>query len=218
MGGHAPGGQILEVTKCERDIGVLISNDLKPSLQCASAAQKANQLLGRMSRSFSYRDKYTWIRLYKVYVRPLLEYCVQAWSPWLKSDIELLEGVQKRVLKMTSGFHSTLYLDKLKEVNMTTLEERRIREDLIQTWKILHKHDNVKEGIWFTRSVDTAQRETRFTTCNMNLNSKQCNLDIRKNFFSLRVIKRWNSLPIDIKNATSLISFKNMYDKHISSM
>ena len=49
MGGHAPGGQILEVTKCERDIGVLISNDLKPSLQCASAAQKANQLLGRMS-------------------------------------------------------------------------------------------------------------------------------------------------------------------------
>ena len=63
MGGHAPGGQILEVTKCERDIGVLISNDLKPSLQCASAAQKANKLC-------------TWIRLYKVYVRPLLEDCV----------------------------------------------------------------------------------------------------------------------------------------------
>ena len=153
MGGHAPGGQILEVTKCERDIGMLISNDLKPSLQCASAAQKANKLC-------------TWIRLYKVYVRPLLEYCVQAWSPWLKSDIELLESVQKRVLKMT------------------TLEERRIRGDLIQTWKILHKHDNVKEGTWFTRSVDTAQRETRFTTCNMNLNSKQCNLDIRRNFFN----------------------------------
>ena len=89
---------------------------------------------------------------------------------------------------------------------------------LIQTWKILHKHDNVKEGTWFTRSVDTAQRETRFSTCNMNLNSKLCNLDIRRNFFSLRVIKRWYSLPIVIKNATSLISFKNMYDKHISSM
>ena len=101
---------------------------------------------------------------------------------------------------------------------MTTLEERRIRGDLIQTWKIHHKHDNVKESTWFTRSVDTAQRETRVITCNMNLNSKQCNLDIRKNFFSLRVIKRWNSLPIVITNATSLISFKNMYDKNISSM
>ena len=100
---------------------------------------------------------YTWIRLYKVYVRPLLEYRVQAWSPWLQSDIELLESVQKRVLKMTSSLLSTSYLDQLKEVNMTPLEERRIRGDLIQTWKILHKHDNVKEGSLFTRSVDTAQ-------------------------------------------------------------
>ena len=85
------------------------------------------------SRSYSYRDKYTWIRLYKVYVRPLLEYCVQAWSPWLKSNIEMLESVQKRILKMTSGLHSTSYLDKLKEVNLTTLEERRVKRDSIQT-------------------------------------------------------------------------------------
>ena len=84
---------------------------------------------------------------------------------------------------MTAGLQSTSYLDQLKEVNLTTLEERRIRGDLIQTWKILHKHDNVKKCTWFTRSVDTEQRETRFSTCNMNLNSKQCNLDIRRNFF-----------------------------------
>ena len=116
---------------------------------------------------------------------------------------------------MTSGLHSTLYLDQLKEVHLTTLEERRIGGDLIQTWMILHKHDNVKEGTWFTRPVDTAQRETRFSTCNMNLNSTLCNLDIRRNLFSLRVIKR---LPGDIKIATSLICFKNMYDKHISSI
>ena len=135
---------------------MLITNDLKSSLQCASAAQKANQLLGRMSRSFSYRDKYAWIRLYKVYVRPILEYCIQAWSPWL---IELLESVQKRVLKRTSC--STLYLDQLKEVNLTPLEERRVGGDIIHTWKILHKPDNVNEGAWFTRSVDSAQRETR---------------------------------------------------------
>ena len=119
---------------------------------------------------------------------------------------------------MTSGLHSTSYLDQLKEVNLTTLEKRRIRGDFIQTWRILHKQDNVKEGTWCTRSVDTAQRETRFSTCNMNLNSKLCNLDVRRNFFNMRVIKRWNSLPIVIKNATSLICLKNMYDKHISSM
>ena len=111
---------------------------------------------------------------------------------------------------MTSGLHSTLNLDQLKEVNLTTLEKRRVRGDLIQTWKILYKHGNEKEGTWFTRSVDTAQRETRFSTRNMNLNLTLCNLDIRRNFFSLRVIKRWNSLPVDIKNVTSLISFKSL--------
>ena len=65
------------------------------------------------------------------------------------------------------------------------LRRKKSRGDLIQTWKILHKHDDVKEGTWFTRSVDTAQREARFSTCNMNLNSTLCNLDIRRNFFSL---------------------------------
>ena len=94
---------------------------------------------------------------------------------------------------------------------MTTLEERRVRGDLIQTWKILHKHDNVKEGTWFTRSVDTAQRETRFSTCNINLNSKLCNLDVRRNFFGLRVIKRWNSFPVVIKNVTLLIREEEIY-------
>ena len=90
---------------------------------------------------------------------------------------------------MTAGLQSTSYLDQLKEVNLTTLEERRIRGDLIQTWKILHKHDNVKKCTWFTRSVDTEQRETRFSTCNMYLNSKQCNLDIRRNFFCCELLK-----------------------------
>ena len=65
-----------------------ISNTLKPSSQCQSEAMNANQLVGQMSRSFPYRDKYNWIRLYEVYVRPNLEYvrpnleyAVQAWSP-----------------------------------------------------------------------------------------------------------------------------------------
>ena len=57
MGGYAPAGGILEEVKYEKDVGVLIYEDLKPSLQCSSAAKKANAILGRMSRSFTYRDK-----------------------------------------------------------------------------------------------------------------------------------------------------------------
>ena len=72
------GGGHLEQANEEKDAGVLISTTLKPSLQCAKAASKANPVLGQMSRAISYRDKFTFIRLYKVYVRPHLQYCSSA--------------------------------------------------------------------------------------------------------------------------------------------
>ena len=68
MGGFAPGGTVLESTKEEKDVGVIISDTLKPSSQCAAAARKANQVLGQMSRSFHYRDRFTWILTYLLLV------------------------------------------------------------------------------------------------------------------------------------------------------
>ena len=94
------------------------------------------QVLGQMSRSFHYRDKYTWIRLYKVDVRPHLEYAVQAWSPWRRENIDKIENVQRKALKMTSGLKGQTYEQRLLVVNLTPLEDRRLRGDLIQTWKI----------------------------------------------------------------------------------
>ena len=78
MGGYAPTGIVLEEVKVEKDVGVMVSEDLKPSIQCSQAAKKANSILGRMAQSFSYRDRVVWLRLYKTYVRPHLEYAVQA--------------------------------------------------------------------------------------------------------------------------------------------
>ena len=60
----------------EKNVEVKFCNTLKPSSQCQAAAMEANQLVGQMSRSFTYQDKYNWIRLYKAYVRPNLEYTV----------------------------------------------------------------------------------------------------------------------------------------------
>ena len=75
-------GVVLEASDKEKDVGVFIQEDLKPTKQCASAAAKANSILGQMARSFSYRNKTVWISLKKTYVRPHLEYCIQAWNPW----------------------------------------------------------------------------------------------------------------------------------------
>ena len=79
----------------ERDLGVIIHCSSKTSEQCASAANKANQILGMMRQNIKWKDKDVIVRLYKALVRPKLEYCVQAWSPNLLKDIELLERVQR---------------------------------------------------------------------------------------------------------------------------
>ena len=76
---------------------------LKPSLQCTRAAARANTVLGQLSRAVSYRDRSTFLKLYKVYVRPHLEYAVASWSPWTVEDKETLERIQRRAVGMVSN-------------------------------------------------------------------------------------------------------------------
>ena len=213
IGGYAPAGTILESVENEKDLGVIIHQSLKPSSQCAKAASKANQVLGQMARAFSYRDKDTWIRLYKGYVRPHLEYSVQAWSPWTEADIELLEAVQKRAVRMVTGLKSRLYEERLQEVNLTTLRKRRQRGDMIAVWKILNGQEDVKSKTWFTMAHDNAARLTRHTDSALNLVKPRANLEIRSNFFSVRSIDSWNSLPDTVRSATTVNNFKTQYDR-----
>ena len=210
--GYAPAGHIVEATSEEKDLGVLLHNSGKPSVQCAAAAKKGNQVLGQMARAFTYRDQ-TWVRLYMTYVRPHLEYAVQSWNPWLKADIECLENVQKRAIKMVSGLRSSSYLDRLKEVGLTTLEARRARGDMLLTWRMQSGNLDV-ENSWFTLCEPNEQMVTRHSTVG-NLVKPRFNRDIRKNFFTVRAVDQWNSLPSNIKSSPTINQFKEAYDKFI---
>ena len=96
-------GTALESVTQEKDLGVLIDSTAKPSLQCAKAAQKANQVLGQLLRSFHSRDMTTLVQLYKVFVRPHLEYAVQVWCPYTSNDTNALEKVQRRFVRQVTG-------------------------------------------------------------------------------------------------------------------
>ena len=93
---------------------------------------KANSVLGQLSRGISYRDSKTFISLYKTYVRPHLDYCSQAWSPWSIADKEVLEAVQKRAVQMVTDLKGRTYEERLAELGMVTLEKRRQLGELIQ--------------------------------------------------------------------------------------
>ena len=207
----------LERSECEKDVGVWISETLKPEEQCKKAAWTANKVLGLMCRSVLYRDKKIWPKLYMTYVRPYLEYAVPAWSPWLEKDIAIIEKVQERALKQIPSLNHLNYSDKLKALGMTSLRARRIKSDLCQVWKILHNHDDVEETTWFTRAQEASQRQTRQNSSVHNLVEPKAIRDVRRNFFSNRVVKPWNNLPEHIKSAKTITAFKRLYDKHVSN-
>ena len=202
----------------EKDIGVTMHANLKPSVHCNQSAQKANGILSLISKAFHYRDKVTFINLYKLYVRPHLEFSVPAWCPWSVGDKETIEKVQKRAVSMVSGLTGSSYSEKLIELNLQSLESRRLRYDLIETYKIIHGVNNVDKCTWFSMLADTSNRITRMSDNPLSLRANFCRTDIRKNFFSQRVVSPWNDLPCDIKTAPTLNTFKSRYDKHVKKI
>ncbi len=117
---------------------------------------------------------------------------------------------------MTSGLKSQDYEGKLRELNLTTLHDRRRRGDLIEVWKMLQGIENINVATFFTLVDDYSNRTTRLSGSLM-LAKPKANLDIRKNFFTHRVIDHWNNLPYHIKNASSINNFKKSYDDLYSS-
>ena len=77
----------LDVTNEEKDLGVLISNELKWSKHCQNAYTKANRVLGMINRTICSKDKIILTSLYKTLVRPHLEYCSPAWSPYYNKKL-----------------------------------------------------------------------------------------------------------------------------------
>ena len=210
---YSMGGAVLESVMQEKDVGVIIAENLKPSLQCAKAAQKANGVLGQLTRGVSYRDKECFMGLYQTYVRPHLEYAVAAWSPWTQGDKEILEAVQRRSVMMVTNLKGKNYSQRLEELGMTTLEERRERGDLIQAYKVLTGKERVSYQTWFQMCIELEDmRGTRTRAGMFNVERMEGRLEIRKNFWSVRVANKWNQLPDIVKSAKTVNCFKNGLD------
>ena len=108
------------------------------------------------------------------------------------------------------------YCDKLRQLGLTTLEERRRRFDMIEAYKILHG---------FTAACDNflkyqATREGAQTRAHSTDLLQKCtfNTDLKKHYFTVRIVDSWNSLPYYIRHAHSVASFKYKYDKYFSTL
>ena len=143
------GGKILASHTSERDLGVIVQSNLKVDMQCNKAASEANKRLGMIKRNFRFKSRSVMLPLYKSIVRPHLDYCVQAWRPHYRKDIDKLEKVQRRATKMVEGLEDYSYEDRLRILGLTTLETRFLRADLVEVFKILRGFENVNPERFF---------------------------------------------------------------------
>ena len=142
------GGTILSKTVKEKDLGVTMNANTKVSEQCRIAASKGNQVLGMIRRKYIYKEKSLIVPLYKAIVRPHLDYCIQAWSPYLRKDIDMLEKIQRRATKLIRGLRCLRCEERLKECGLTTLETRILRGEQIEVFKILNGYVNIDSNIF----------------------------------------------------------------------
>ena len=202
-------GSNLESITEERDLGILIHNSLKVEKQCMKAANAANQMLGMIKRSFTFHEKDVILSLYKTLVRPKLEYCIQAWRPHFKKDINLLENVQRRATRLVHSIRDLPYERRLEILGLTTLETRRLRGDLIEVFKIFKGYDDLDPSFFFVKANTVCRGHS------LKLHKFRSNLDIRKFSFSQRIVNEWNLLTEHIVLSPSLNVFKAKLDVHL---
>ena len=206
------GTHILEEAIVEKVLGVKIDQQLKFTDHVQAKVNAANKTLGFIRHSFQYLDKEIFTLLYKALVRPHLEFASCIWSPQHKYNKDAIERVQRRATKLVPGLYNLSYSERLSELKLESLEFRRRRADMLETYRIITAkhlintkcHCSVcpnKEMLQKSHNIQTRGHSEKLRT--------ELAAGARRNFFSTRVTRDWNQLSESTVTAPSVTAFKS---------
>ena len=184
-----------------RDLGILISEDMKFHCQVNSVCGRATREIHRIRRCFLTRTPSFLADMYKTYVRPHMEYAVEVWNPSYVGDKQKMERVQNRMTKLLRHGCMMTPQERNEALGLTTHEERRLRGDMIAAFK------NIDNTSLFTLRNDDRTRGNAKTILKRDYRH-----DIKRQSFNHRVVSNWNNLPNFVVNSESVNSFKTNYD------
>jgi hypothetical protein len=198
----------LNISHCEKDIGVYIDDELSFDIHINNIINKSNRILAICKRTFDFLNVQTFSLIFKGLIRPHLEYASSVWSPHLSRQITALEKVQKRATKLVHGLSPLPYNERLKILKLPTLKYRRTRGDMINLFKL-----TCDEG-GFDNTLPTliTYNHTNLRGHNKKLFLPRKLKDIGKYSFNSRTINIWNSLPQHVINAKDTLQFEIRLD------
>ena len=196
----------LEKSVEEVDLGVTITEGLTPDRHISRITGEMTSLLRRIKMAFSYLDVDMMRKVICAMIRPRLEYAAIVWSPHTKKNIRKLERVQRAATKLVPELREMTYMERLKKMEIPTLESRRERGDLISVYKMVNGLDRMGEDLLELDGGNTRGHGKK-------LKKERCIRDIKKYSFPHRVVNIWNGLEEDVVNAISVHKFKAELDK-----
>ncbi|KAL5255423.1 hypothetical protein ACHWQZ_G010850 [Mnemiopsis leidyi] len=198
------GGAELPKTDAEKDLGVLVNETLDWKSQIVKAVKKAKSVIGWTTRNVISREKDVLLNIYKSLVRPHLEYCTQLWNPVAEHGnwkmIMEIEKVQRDFTRLVKDIGLLTYKERLEQLKLTTLLERRMRGDLIETFKILRGINNYGEDLF---KVSRGGTKLLYAS---SANSE------KSGFLSNRVVNYWNKLSPEVRDAQNVLQFKELLE------
>ena len=151
--------------------------------------------------------------LYKSIVRPHLEYELQFWSPHLRSDIDKMERVQRKATKIIPESPNHSYQQRLKDLKLISLIQRRLRGSLIEVFKYLNRFNNVSPiGLFDYDFNDLTTTSIIVPEIMEKKILKRFNTSVAQHFYSINTTITWNALPYDVVNSRTVNTFKNRLD------
>ena len=199
-------GEEIKSSATVKDLGIYFSSDLSFTHHCEYLAASAGVVLRRLRRCFGLTTKEMFLPLYKTFIRSKLEYASTVWSPYQVKDINTIEKVQRRATKLVRNISHLSYEARLDYLGLQTLRTRRIRQDLISIYMLIHGILKFDYSDWFILVGETRLRRHSYY---LRTNIKTSHLDRCHYTFQHRVITNWNNLSQYVVDAPSIKSFKS---------
>jgi hypothetical protein len=196
----------LSIKSSYSDLGILVDDTLKFHLHANAVVSKTMKKAHLILKAFSKLDPNLFSLLFKVFLRPTLEYCVQVARPCYASFLSKLESCQRRLTKWCTTIRHLPYHERLHRLNLPTIEKRFNRGDMILVYQILNNLIDINPSNLFCFASSNTRGHAS------KLLGRVSNLNIRHRFFTERVVPLWNSLPLDVLPAITLNSFKAHLD------